>query len=75
VSASDFILVSDLTDEDTIRFYNPDTKLYLDVPFSIARQHLLTIQEQKDMRDFGWAFVGIFENETSTGFIGKICYL
>ena len=35
------ITVQDLEDEDTIRFYNPDTLKYVDVPFSVARDDIL----------------------------------
>ena len=42
------------------------------MPFSIAKQHILNIQGRTELQDPG-VFVGIFENETSTGFIAKIC--
>ena len=42
------------------------------MPFSIAKQHVLNIQGRTELQDPG-VLVGIFENETSTGFTAKIC--
>ena len=38
---ANLITVSDPSDEDTIRFYNPDTLLFVDVPFQLAREQIL----------------------------------
>ena len=36
------ITIDDPEDKDTIRFYNPDTNLFLDVPLQLAKEQILT---------------------------------
>ena len=36
------ITIDDPEDGDTIRLYNPDTNLFLDVPFQLAKEQILT---------------------------------
>ena len=36
-NVNELITIDDLSDEDTLRFYNPDTFMFLDVPFNLAR--------------------------------------
>ena len=46
----DLVTISDLEDEDTIRFYNPDTLLFLDMPFRIAKEQILSIKMRTELR-------------------------
>ena len=43
---NNLITVSDLKDVDKIRFYNPETNLFVDVPFQIAREQILAIKSE-----------------------------
>ena len=40
-NVNELIEIDDLSDQDTIRFYNPDTYMFLDVPFNLARIEVL----------------------------------
>ena len=44
------ITVDDPEDEDTIRFYNPDTNLFLDVPFQLAKEQILSLKGLTELR-------------------------
>ena len=44
-----FITITDLDENDKMRFYNPETHKYLDVPFNAARDGILNIKNTKDL--------------------------
>ena len=44
-NVNELITIDDLSDEDTIRFYNPDTYMFLDVPFDVAKNQIIDIKE------------------------------
>ena len=79
-STNSLITVQDLEDEDTIRFYNPDTLKQVDVPFSVARDtikglksvpDLVTPEVQIGILELG-AFFALICDETSD--LGTTCW-
>ena len=63
-----FIKITDLDENDKIRFFNPTTRKYLDVPFNNARDGILNVTNRKDLVS-PEVQVGIFEFATVTAFI------
>ena len=63
-----FIKITDLDENDTIRFYNPTTRKYVDVPYNNAKDGILNVKSGKDLVSPELQ-VGIFEFATVTAFI------
>ena len=64
------ITIDDPEDGDTIRFYNPDTNLFLDVPFQLAKEQILTFKGLTELTT-PEVLVGIVD--PGSGLSGIIC--